>query len=209
MKFRPPALSGNSSAATPFIDEKISGASAPEIFERKILFYSDNGRAGVAQAEGNQHTGQNRHAGRHHPQTAPPGEFLGQIQPHQPQHRNQNGQHGTDHFNHSPKAHTAGRKHIQEENQAVTNQYLHHEAFQLTIAVTAAVTTCHGTSLGMICLNGAAARMVQVKDHIIIMSYCDLTPDEAIIHKPKVVFVDENNEIKRISCYERHGQLSD
>lgn len=62
---------------------------------------------------------------------------------------------------------------------------------------------------GMICLNGAAARMVQVKDHIIIMSYCDLTPDEAIIHKPKVVFVDENNEIKRISCYERHGQLSD
>lgn len=62
---------------------------------------------------------------------------------------------------------------------------------------------------GMICLNGAAARMVQVQDHIIIMSYCDLTPEEAIVHKPKVVFVDDNNEIKRISCYERHGQLSD
>lgn len=62
---------------------------------------------------------------------------------------------------------------------------------------------------GMICLNGAAARMVQVKDHIIIMSYCDMTPEEAIVHKPKVVFVGENNEIKRISCYERHGQLSD
>lgn len=62
---------------------------------------------------------------------------------------------------------------------------------------------------GMICLNGAAARMVQVKDHIIIMSYCDMTPKEAKQHKPKVVFVDENNKIKRISNYEKHGQLSD
>ena len=62
---------------------------------------------------------------------------------------------------------------------------------------------------GMICLNGAAARMVQVKDHIIIMSYCDMTPDEAFSHKPKVVFVDEENQIKKISNYEKHGQLSD
>ena len=61
----------------------------------------------------------------------------------------------------------------------------------------------------MICLNGAAARMVQVKDHIIIMSYCDMTPDEAFSHKPKVVFVDEENQIKKISNYEKHGQLSD
>ena len=29
---------------------------------------------------------------------------------------------------------------------------------------------------GMICLNGAAARQVQVGDHVIIMSYCTLTP---------------------------------
>ena len=62
---------------------------------------------------------------------------------------------------------------------------------------------------GMICLNGAAARMVQVQDHIIIMSYCDMTPDEAFSHKPKVVFVDEENQIKKISNYEKHGQLSD
>ena len=62
---------------------------------------------------------------------------------------------------------------------------------------------------GMICLNGAAARMVQVQDHIIIMSYCDMTPDEAFSHKPKVVFVDESNQIKRVSNYEKHGQLSD
>ena len=62
---------------------------------------------------------------------------------------------------------------------------------------------------GMICLNGAAARMVQVKDHIIIMSYCDMTPEEAKQHKPKVVFVDEKNRIKRVSNDEKPGQLSD
>ncbi len=62
---------------------------------------------------------------------------------------------------------------------------------------------------GMICLNGAAARMVQPGDHIIIMSYCDMTPEEAKEHKPKVVFVDEKNHIKKISSYEKHGQLSE
>lgn len=60
---------------------------------------------------------------------------------------------------------------------------------------------------GMICLNGAAARQVQVGDHIILMAYCDMTPEEAENHKPKVVFVDEENKIKRISTYEKHGQL--
>ena len=61
---------------------------------------------------------------------------------------------------------------------------------------------------GMICLNGAAARMVRVKDHIIIMSYADMTPEEAKEHKPKVVFVDEKNHISRVSNYEKHGELS-
>lgn len=60
---------------------------------------------------------------------------------------------------------------------------------------------------GMICLNGAAARQVQVGDHIILMAYCDMTSDEAASHKPKVVFVDEENQIKRVSTYEKHGQL--
>ena len=61
----------------------------------------------------------------------------------------------------------------------------------------------------MICLNGAAARMVRERDHIIIMSYCEVTPEEAKGHKPKVVFVDEKNQIKRVSNYEKHGQLSE
>ncbi len=60
---------------------------------------------------------------------------------------------------------------------------------------------------GMICLNGAAARQVQVGDHIIIMAYCDMTPEEAKTHRPKVVFVDERNRIDRVSEYEKHGQL--
>ena len=60
---------------------------------------------------------------------------------------------------------------------------------------------------GMICLNGAAARMVQVGDHIILMAYADMTPEEAKTHKPKVVFVDDDNKIKQISTYEKHGQL--
>lgn len=62
---------------------------------------------------------------------------------------------------------------------------------------------------GMICLNGAAARMVQPGDHIILMSYCDMTPEEAKNHQPQVVFVDEENQICRIASYEKHGQLSE
>ena len=60
----------------------------------------------------------------------------------------------------------------------------------------------------MICLNGAAARQVQTGDHIIIMCYCQMDEQEAKEHKPKVVFVDENNNISKISSYEKHGRLS-
>lgn len=42
----------------------------------------------------------------------------------------------------------------------------------------------------MICLNGAAARKVQVGDIVIIMSYAQMTPDEALTFKPKVIFPD-------------------
>ena len=43
---------------------------------------------------------------------------------------------------------------------------------------------------GVICLNGAAARMVQVGDIVIIMSYASMTPDEARDFKPSVIFPD-------------------
>src|SRR6056297_2882757 len=48
------------------------------------------------------------------------------------------------------------------------------------------------------CLNGAAARMTQVGDRIIVIAYAEMTPEEAKDHKPKVVIVDENNDPKSI-----------
>ncbi len=61
---------------------------------------------------------------------------------------------------------------------------------------------------GMICLNGAAARQVAVGDHIILMSYAQMTPEEAREHKPHVVFVDDENKIRQVSRYEKYGELS-
>ena len=60
---------------------------------------------------------------------------------------------------------------------------------------------------GIICLNGAAAKCVNVGDKVIIMAYADLTPEEAKQHKPTVLFVNEENEIVRKANYEKHGLL--
>ena len=43
---------------------------------------------------------------------------------------------------------------------------------------------------GCICLNGAAARKVQVGDVVIIMAYATMTPEEAKDFKPKIIFPD-------------------
>lgn len=48
------------------------------------------------------------------------------------------------------------------------------------------------------CMNGAAARLTQVDDRIIVIAYAEMTPEEARSHKPNVVIVDENNEPKRV-----------
>ena len=60
---------------------------------------------------------------------------------------------------------------------------------------------------GVICLNGAAARMVQPGDRVIIMAYALMTPEEADVSLPRVVFVNEKNDIVRVTRYERHGRL--
>ena len=62
---------------------------------------------------------------------------------------------------------------------------------------------------GMICLNGAAARCVSEGDKIIIMSYALMNPEEVTENPPKVVFVDDDNKISRITRYEKHGRLED
>ena len=43
---------------------------------------------------------------------------------------------------------------------------------------------------GVICLNGAAARLAQPGDIIIIIAYAMMTPEEAKNHTPKVIFPD-------------------
>ena len=60
---------------------------------------------------------------------------------------------------------------------------------------------------GIICLNGAAAKLVNPGDKIIIMAYANMTPEEAKSHKPTVIFVDDNNAITRKANYEKHGLL--
>ncbi len=48
---------------------------------------------------------------------------------------------------------------------------------------------------GVICINGAAARMVAPKDLVIIASFVNMDNEEAIRHEPKLVFVDEHNRM--------------
>ncbi|MFZ2362263.1 MAG: aspartate 1-decarboxylase [Anaerolineae bacterium] len=54
---------------------------------------------------------------------------------------------------------------------------------------------------GEIQLNGAAARLVAVGDHVIIMAYAMMSDEEAAAHRPKVVLVGEGNTIKRALHY--------
>ena len=62
---------------------------------------------------------------------------------------------------------------------------------------------------GIICLNGAAAKLINKGDLVIIMAYADMTPDEAKETNPTVVFVDGDNKIKSVKNYEKHGMLED
>ncbi len=48
---------------------------------------------------------------------------------------------------------------------------------------------------GEISLNGAAARLVQPGDLVIIASYAEYEENELKTHNPKIVFVDEKNKI--------------
>jgi len=48
---------------------------------------------------------------------------------------------------------------------------------------------------GTVCVNGAAARLVHPGDHVIIISYAQMTPDEARFHRPVIVLLDPTNAI--------------
>lgn len=61
---------------------------------------------------------------------------------------------------------------------------------------------------GVICLNGAAARLCCTGDKVIIMAYANYNEKDLENYSPKVVFVDDKNNIEKVSSYEKHGTLS-
>ena len=52
---------------------------------------------------------------------------------------------------------------------------------------------------GVICMNGAAARLVYKGDTVIIISYCTVDDAEARNYTPKLVYVNSNNTIVKKS----------
>jgi aspartate 1-decarboxylase len=51
---------------------------------------------------------------------------------------------------------------------------------------------------GSICLNGAAARCAEVGDEVLIISYASMNDEEAKNFRPKIVHVDQDNQIAKI-----------
>ncbi|WP_422123398.1 aspartate 1-decarboxylase [Planococcus sp. X10-3] len=60
---------------------------------------------------------------------------------------------------------------------------------------------------GVICVNGAAARLVQKGDIVIILSYAYIMDDNARDHKPTVAIMDEANGIREIISYEPEATI--
>ncbi|MED1793801.1 aspartate 1-decarboxylase [Brevibacillus nitrificans] len=60
---------------------------------------------------------------------------------------------------------------------------------------------------GVICLNGAAARLVQEGDIVIIIAYAMMTDEEARTYKPRVAIMDEKNQIKELLGEEIHATI--
>lgn len=56
------------------------------------------------------------------------------------------------------------------------------------------------------CMNGAAARLTQVDDRIIVIAYARMKPEEAKEHKPTIVVVDEKNNPTNVFSGTMHRQ---
>lgn len=59
---------------------------------------------------------------------------------------------------------------------------------------------------GMVCVNGAAARLVQPGDIVIILSYALMSDEEAQRYAPTVLLMDQHNNIEQI-IQESHGVI--
>lgn len=51
---------------------------------------------------------------------------------------------------------------------------------------------------GEVCINGAAARLAQPGDEIIIANYAQLRDEELADYRPRLVFVDHDNGIRSV-----------
>ena len=60
---------------------------------------------------------------------------------------------------------------------------------------------------GVICLNGAAARLVQPGDTVIIISYVMMTNEEAKQHQPRVAIMGPNNKVLDTLVEEIHATI--
>ncbi|CAG7648796.1 aspartate 1-decarboxylase [Paenibacillus allorhizosphaerae] len=60
---------------------------------------------------------------------------------------------------------------------------------------------------GVICLNGAAARLVHPGDSVIIISYAVMTDEEARTHKPQVAIMGDNNKVVSVLKEEIHSTV--
>jgi len=66
-----------------------------------------------------------------------------------------------------------------------------------------------GRGSGIICLNGAAARLVHVGDPVIIIAYAQLTPEEARQHRPTIVLLKPDNTIHETLRPESGAELAE
>lgn len=60
---------------------------------------------------------------------------------------------------------------------------------------------------GTICLNGAAARLVQPGDTVIIIAYAMMTREEAKAHKPRIAIMGEENKVIDTVNVETHSTI--
>lgn len=58
-----------------------------------------------------------------------------------------------------------------------------------------------------ICVNGAAARLVQPGDKIIIIAYAMMSQSEALEFKPRILFLDDENSIVEVKDREEPGEI--
>ena len=60
---------------------------------------------------------------------------------------------------------------------------------------------------GVVCFNGAPARLVQPGDIVIIISYIMIAEESVYSHKPKVALMNENNEIIQMISHEPEATI--